>query len=147
MSVAMAKKPKGFMHAEGSIKEVGLVQDLPMEINGQDLYNEIMKGEKEITGTVHAEGWGQSRGSDTVLDEERNMPLEDLSEQLPDDLQLSTVRLAGLLKDGKIRGDLRREGRGRGKWYTSIVEVKKYKDGLLSPGDYGRKGGRPRKNH
>lgn len=89
--------------------------------------------------------WNRPRGSDTGLNEEVNMSLAKLSEELPEELRLSAVRLAELLKEGKIKGELRREGRGRGKWYTTIIEIKKYKEGLLTPEEYGRRGGRPRK--
>lgn len=65
------------------------------------------------------------------------LPLNKIASQV----ELSLVRLRALLKEGKIEGDLRREGRGLGKWYTSIAAVRKYQENLWTPQEWGRKGG------
>ena len=55
---------------------------------------------------------------------------------------LSRVRIAHMLKAGRIEGELRplESGPGRPKWYTSVAAVEKYQSELLTPAEYGRKG-------
>ena len=55
---------------------------------------------------------------------ERFLPVKSVAEQTP----LSVSRIRELLKEGKIKGELRlEEGFGKGLWYTSIAEVERYK--------------------
>jgi len=54
---------------------------------------------------------------------------------------LSNERIRALLHDGKIKGEFRpHEGRGHGKWYTSVAAVRKYQENLWTPQEWGRKG-------
>lgn len=77
-------------------------------------------------------------------------PLKEVAEHV----DLSLVRLQALVKDGKIKGELRSEGRsGLGKWYSSIKAVEEYKNNLWTPQQWGHKGGvmggrgRPKSRH
>ena len=60
---------------------------------------------------------------------------------------LSADRLRRLLNTGRVEGRKERK-KGRGypwRWLTTVQSVEKYKSSLLTPREYGRRGGRPRK--
>jgi hypothetical protein len=65
------------------------------------------------------------------------LPVADVANQV----ELSAVRIRALLKAGKVTGEMRREGRGLGKWYTSVYAVNEYIENLWTPQEWGKKGG------
>jgi hypothetical protein len=76
--------------------------------------------------------------------------IDDVSQLRPiaeiyDLVGLSAVRIRALLHDNKIPGEKRRQGRGPGKWFTSIAAVREYQANLPSSAEFGRMGGRPKK--
>jgi hypothetical protein len=75
------------------------------------------------------------------INAEELIPVANVSEEAG----LSAVRIKALLHEGIIEGELRREGRGLGKWYTSVAAVDEYRKNLPTPQDFGRMGGRPKK--
>lgn len=63
-------------------------------------------------------------------------------------VDLSTHRIRRLLNSGRIQGEKLRRGRGKGFpwiWQTSVEEVRRYLSAKPSPSEYGKRGGRPRK--
>ena len=63
--------------------------------------------------------------------------------EVAEQTELSAGRIRALLKEGKLEGEMR-EMPGRGskeKWVTSVAAVKKYKENLPTPEEYGQKGG------
>lgn len=61
-------------------------------------------------------------------------------------LKISRDRLRRLLNTEVIEGEKRRRKGGRGYpevWFTTAQAVKEYRKKLLTPQEYGRKGGRP----
>ena len=84
------------------------------------------------------------RGPDTSAGsfEEDNEELLPIADVVARGAGLSVVRIQALLKEGKVEGEFRPdEGRGHGKWYTSVAVVREYKENLWTPQEWGRKGG------
>ena len=80
----------------------------------------------------------QSRPPESPDEElDRMRPTAEVSEQAG----LSAVRIRALINEGKVAGELRREGRGPGKWYTTTRSVMDYRESLWTPQEWGRKGG------
>lgn len=63
-------------------------------------------------------------------------------------VELSGHRIRRLLNTGKVEGKKVRRKSGKGYpfiWKTTAEEVKRYRESLLSPREYGKRGGRPKK--
>jgi len=63
-------------------------------------------------------------------------------------VKLSSHRLRRLLNTGKLQGEKRRREGSRGYpwvWYTTEEAVSAYLSSVLSPREYGKRGGRPSK--
>lgn len=85
----------------------------------------------------------QEQSAEEVDERDALRPVDEVAELTP----LSAVRIRTLLKDGRIEGEFfPDEGYGHGLWRTTINAVLTYKEQLPSPAEFGRRGGRPRKN-
>ncbi len=91
-----------------------------------------------VSGSTQAKSAGLENEPNPKEDVEILLPLTAISERVG----LSAVRIRALLKEGRVKGELRLEGRGgQGQWYTSVAAVQEYKKNLPTPQEFGRKGG------
>ncbi len=85
---------------------------------------------------------GRESGAQPEPDSEKDIGQLRPIKEVADQVSLSLSRIQALLKDGKMRGELRLdEGYGKGLWYTSVTAVREYQKNLWTPQEWGCKGG------